>query len=148
MVTLCREALAFQTAQADYQKEESTMPVADRALFEALSTETQLDDAAQLLMRTRTAAEMYPGSFEHALSMAVKPELPQDLEQIESAIADWKETSERLGALLCREPVSSSTPISDEIDFAGRLMQGQSYLKDWTHYNHVKKACIEAGLAP
>ena len=148
MATLCRDALSFKSTRADYQKEESAMPEADRALFEALSTETQLDDAAQLLARTRATAEAFPGGFKHALSMAAKPELPQDLEQIESAIADWNAISDRLGTLLCRESVSSGTPISDEMEFAGRLMQGQSYLKDWTHYNHVKKACIEAGLAP
>ena len=148
MAALCREALAFQNMQAEYHKEESVMPEADRTLFETLSTELQLDDAIQMLMQTRATSELHPGGIDQALLMAVKPELPQDLEQLGLAINEWHEIANRLNVLLCREPVSSSTPLLDEIDFAGRLMQGQSYLKDWAHYNHVKKACIEAGLAP
>ena len=72
MLTLCREALTFQTAQADYRKEESSMPETDRALFEALSTETQLNDAAQMLMQTRTVGVTKSGITVEAAEKALK----------------------------------------------------------------------------
>lgn len=148
MVDYCKDAINYQKKNADYIARVEAMTEADRVLFETLSTITQLEDATNLLKGVREASSCYPGGFEHALDMAEKADLSDDLARYEDALDVWQDGQNRLNEFLHRVPASEQVALISEQEFAGRLGQGQSYLKDWTRYNRVKNECIRAGLTP
>ena len=148
MANYCKEAIDYQKANEDYLAHVAALSDADRALFEAISTIPQLEDAASLVQSIRETASHYPGGFEHALDMAEKDTLADDLERYQAALTAWQLSQDRLNEFLHRVPASDDAALADELAFAGRLGQAQSYLKDWTHYNRTKNECMDAGLSP